>query len=507
MALQIAFTMATINDLPNEIASAICQFLDTRDELRAVRFLNHSFDGASQLLLYRTLYLSTTPMSFDRINEIGKSSRLHPMVQVIVYNGNQFVGDRTLLAEDNATNGTGFWWWQDRFAGSGLGMTHYAMQRFISQFSEAKLFAFYQSYLHHLKQQQRLMEGNNEMDWLARALQRFPRLLAVEYTEDSQYDVETDTVIPFSPLNKLARRVLALPRSGMGDHDSRFWDLVEVVCALDRPIQLERLFKWRIGPDVCPIYVEREARLTRYRELVSSLVQLTLTFRWDIDPRSHRAAHLVRLLEDFKSLKVLNLGFECLPNVNEGWPGLTLPLRFEFLHTLALTRIEFSSSSLKDFLTNHSSTLQSLKLKNISLSDDTDYWAESCVGWIYIMQFLEQTMSLRSMTFDGHFTFICDNYIEIWNAIPQQALSLRAYNTTCNPLLSRIERYITENEPCPFTRKPDSHAPKAGNVRPEDFWTWEDEYDHSWISVNPYPTPRAESPPEYLDLVDGSWEI
>jgi hypothetical protein len=406
--------------------------------------------------------------------QVAQSERLRCLVEVVSYNGNQLY--KYAPIEDIK----GFEAWKGLYAGGGLGMDYLGRRQFLEQFTDDELrgyFANYVSYLHD--EQGAIVYTENETTLLTEALRNLPRLLKVEYTEESLKEqrimLSSESL---SSLNDIASRILALPEGRSIDTFHRFGTVLGVLSNLDLLSQLKEFSALNIASAVFCNAALFDMKL----DFLKSVQQLNMTFTGDnyINEGDTEAAILIEFLGKFQSLTNLRLmvapwttshefPFEVPPS-----PLFPNSLYWKNIHALHIGGITLYPADLRNLLQRHSNTLRSLELSDITFTFlEEAPPQEEQAQWILMIEYLEENLSLESMKFEGRFVYAD---IEAWNTFGQgMHYQIGPRQDEC--LVSRIERFIEHRGPCPFTLKDLPTAPST-YFHPKEIWTWE--VDSSW---------------------------
>jgi hypothetical protein len=157
--------------------------------------------------------------------------------------------------------------------------------------------------------------------------------------------------------------------------------------------------------------------------------------------------------------------------------------QWKHLRSLSLQAVATTEGCLRNFLQRHSQTLRFLEISNINLKVAAipDQYGRG--SWIHFIQFLNETMSLEYIRFDGCFSNLRDEGWVTRDADWERAFgivrALPQYSDDC--LKYRIERFITHAGPCPFTARTEKVDRESYNAAYDYHGLpWVFEEDNSW---------------------------
>ena len=84
MLVEMATTIAPMQQLPQELQIGICQHLDKQD-LKSARLLCKAITGSAEVILFAQIYIPTTDKGHDKLMAIGQHKRLRQHVKRIDY--------------------------------------------------------------------------------------------------------------------------------------------------------------------------------------------------------------------------------------------------------------------------------------------------------------------------------------------------------------------------------------------------------------------------------------
>ncbi|KFY80511.1 hypothetical protein V499_00635 [Pseudogymnoascus sp. VKM F-103] len=195
---------------------AVNECLD-RPDLRNVRLLHRAFDNAARRILFRTIFLKVNLHSFGKLSKISEHETLRHYVEVFIYDGREL----------EFAEGSGYEEWLHHTAAGGIGIPTDKRDKFLARFSQQQLHEYYFNFCRYVRLVQGpILQGDNEIKWLLKAIRRFPRLSVVEYAENEQGFKDDDRELqPMSFFSPLAQETLAEPEEGWGIWDKHFWAL------------------------------------------------------------------------------------------------------------------------------------------------------------------------------------------------------------------------------------------------------------------------------------------
>ncbi|KFZ17825.1 hypothetical protein V501_01534 [Pseudogymnoascus sp. VKM F-4519 (FW-2642)] len=461
--------MPTLRDIPPEILSSFCECLE-RPDLRNVRLLNRAFDNAARRILFRTIFLKVNLHSFWKLAKISEHETLRQYVEIFIYDGRELE-----LAE-----GSGFEEWLHDTAATGMGIiTDKKREEFLARFSQQQLHEYYFNFCRYVRFfQGKILQGDNEIKWLLKAMRRFSRLSVVEYAENEQSLEEGRELQPMSFFSPLAQRTLAEPENGWGVSDTHFWVLVCAVFGSQHPQQVTALRGEMLDHENM-----RKVEHVIPQLNLESIQLLCLefksegVFKIEDDMSKISTRSLATLLTRAPNLTSLRLSYGSHPTICRN--RLFDPsLHWKHLTNLSLQSLALSPSHFQQLLQRHSTTLLSLELSNMDLEqrDNEIYEGSAQALWITMIKFLSHSMSLKQIKLIGSFE---TNTNEAWSTYGDGDISVcRPRQDGC--LLSRIEHFIIHGGLCPFMLKMDaSYNEEFWN--PKHSWTWEE--DDTWRFV------------------------
>ncbi|KAH8595330.1 hypothetical protein B0O99DRAFT_511971 [Bisporella sp. PMI_857] len=460
-----------------EVLARICVLL-SRSDLRSVRLLSHTWNNAAQRILFETVFLRINLQSFERLQDISRHEKLRKYVRIISYDGRTF---------GSSAARQGFQDWLRCSAGTGLGLAWEAKDEFLAQFSIQQLEKYYFNYCHYLFAQDHILRRGNEKQMLIDALQKLPGLSGVQYTVISGAETGISRKVPeLSSLSTLAQAILAEPEDYHRylESEGRFWNLLQSAYLSGHAQQLKSIRGSHL--DLERWNAAAKSFRDCYRAL-PALHYLSLEFGFS-QHGDGETIQLADMIAHASSLTSLRLSFD-----NFSWDDpsaiIHLPqvindgLQWKHLRSLSLQAVATTEGFLRNLLLRHSESLRSLELSNINLNVAAipDQYGRG--SWIHFIQFLNETMSLEHIRFDGCFSNLWD---EGW--VSRDADWERAFGVVCAPaqyskdcLKYRIERFIIHTGPCPF-------AARMGKVDTESYdaaydyhgLPWVFEEDNSW---------------------------
>ncbi|KAH6670153.1 hypothetical protein B0J14DRAFT_546063 [Halenospora varia] len=455
-------------DVPLEVVSSICEYVD-HSGLRNIRFLSRDFNGEARRILFRTLFVKVNHASFVKLSKIATHETLRCYVKAIVYDGREFESD---LADYTLEK------WLENDAATGIGIQPSKRAEFLARFPQEQLQMYYVEFRAYLSSQVYVLEADNETKWLRNACRSFPQLSTVEYAENERgaEGLELQPMTSFSPL---ARQILAEPEDGWGEFDRHFWALVRAVFSGQGCLrQITQLRGEMLDYDNFGTFYTVAPLLD-----LSCLRLLSLEFISEC--RGGSTPALASFLRRAPNLESLRLSYGDYGSHN------LLPSRlfdnllyWKQLRYLSLQNMNLPPWRLRKLLQRHSATLRSLELSSMTLQDSNKTLKGSTRAlWIAMIQFLSQSMSLKLVKFDGY--FVTDSG-EAWSTFGKEKDIFVSPPRYDNCLISRIEHFITNSGPCPFTLKSSDQQRKVdvevGHTEhswiPENFWAWEE--DNTW---------------------------
>ena len=293
-------------------------------------------------------------------------------------------------------------------------------------------------------------------------------------------------------MNEIARSILALPNNG-GDRRVSFKSFLEALCADQhhvKPPQLTHFSAFGLQ-DISFWY--RYVQTMNRNALGAIVRHLNVKFEMGCGIKLRfRGARILKafidFLEMFPVVRFLQLYFGC--HVVRNYPHEILPSpvfpnmpTWKNLHTLSLGTLITTSIALRKFLKDHSGTLRSLELSTISLETDLNIPRQSQAQWIDMLFFLNQELSLQHMKFSGYVTY---GTFEAWTTFGEgsDGPGIPRWDGC---LANRIEKFVSHEGPCPFTRRKSNGEPGL-HFHPREFWDWEEdkswEFDH--MQLRPY---------------------
>ncbi|ELR10084.1 hypothetical protein VC83_07588 [Pseudogymnoascus destructans] len=468
--------MLTLRDIPPEILSLFCECLDQQD-LRNVRLLNRAFDNAARRILFRTIFLKVNLHSFGKLSNISEHETLRHYVEVFIYDGREL----------EFAEGSAFEEWLHHTAATGIGMLSDTRDKFLARFSQQQLHEYYFNFCRYVRLVQGpILQGDNEIKWLLKAMRRFPRLSVVEYAENEQGFKDDDRELqPMSFFSPLAQETLAEPEEGWGRWDKHFWALVCAVFRSENPQQVKQLRGEMLDYESLRKVEKAIPQLT-----LKNIQLLCLEFTSEDHMSQASTRSLAALLKRAPNLTSLRLSYgdhlRSLENISTSFRSrlFDTSLHWKHLTNLSLQNLALSPSYLQQLLQRHSTTLLSLELSDMALQRGNETIEGGARAlWITMIQFLSQSMSLKRIKLIGRFTTDTN---EAWSTC-----GAGEDGSVCPPrqdgcLISRIEHFIIHGGLCPFTlRKPerlyDVHMDASHNEGPwipKHSWSWEE--DDTW---------------------------
>lgn len=110
-----------------------------------------------------------------------------------------------------------------------MGLVWEARSQFVAQIDSRELERCYINYLQAVFDQDYILHWKNEEEMLMDALQRLPKLTAIEYLVPSQKGTSLSCCVPpLDALNARTRRILAAPEDyhGYQHSEKHFWALL-----------------------------------------------------------------------------------------------------------------------------------------------------------------------------------------------------------------------------------------------------------------------------------------
>jgi len=143
--------------------------------------------------------------------------------------------------------------------------------------------------------------------------------------------------------------------------------------------------------------------------------------------------------------------------------------RRKFLRALSLRLVVTEPKNMQALPKRYSTTLRSLELNQavFGYSDESPEQPSGCekAPWILLFDFLNQSMKLDHVQLEGDFT---SQNTEAWTTRgKEENVVSPPYPSGC--LIDQIERFITQNGPCPFT-------PRVPEV--ETYMAHQEEFQH-----------------------------
>jgi hypothetical protein len=426
--ISIRDIMSHLHDLPPELISSVCEYLQDRTDLRNVRLLNPAFNGAARRILFHTLYLTVNLSSFEKLQKIARHETLRYLVEVIDYDGVELARFRIPRFKK----------WLDEHATYGMGIPRDKRAQFLARFTQEQLHTYHDNFCRFLGGQERLLEAGNVLTWLTEALRGLPRLSVLNLIEMPTMEPISDPELqPLEAWAPLARQILAEPVEFDAEDKPRnqhFGELLlAAVCCtfynkhfkslrtvnkwlisrssqskLEYPHRVREIHGRALDPETFHVLFDIIPQLA-----LEDLEGLSLEFFFlSSDSPSNNAA-IVQLLQHTSELQSLRISFSDFPDMD--YPEkfhLTTLLDSDFqwscLKHLSLQSLVTETSRLKSLLIRHSKTLRSLELSHITLHcrENGGGWALKGLErtpWISTIHLLSEQMSLESIKLEGYF--------------------------------------------------------------------------------------------------------
>ncbi|KAE9367260.1 hypothetical protein N431DRAFT_548813 [Stipitochalara longipes BDJ] len=452
--------------LPPEILDTICEHV-SRSDLRALRLTSTAWQPSADKVLFDVIYLKFSGASFQRLQNISGHAKFCKLVHHIHYDSRQLENAPAFMKRSLDLSNDHYLSSYTRVANAqrlAKGVTpRLEFVEALTQFQE-----FQSNFLDYAAAQRSLSRDGNGRNTLRICISKLVNLLGVRH---SFHEIRAPLwhLPRFEGPDPVSGRILGeLNVQTSSKAHEHFWDLFSAVCSSGATPRLRELhgskFQLQKWLTAATPYINFFADLGALRDLNLEL-ELPQTY---VEPTT-----LTQLLKSVPFLQSLQL------NLIPEYHGIYLTLvntipsnsHWRYLRHLFLHGFETTEDYLRSFLVHHANTLHSLELGNILFRHPDSTKAGS---WIEFFLFLNQSMRLKSVKFDGKLSNCVD---ESWYADSHDSVfySWPDDPDICDCLKHRIERFITVDEPCPF-----EPLAEDADLTPYFNLPWMFETDFSW---------------------------
>lgn len=433
---------------PAEVVQMICTGLSTAD-LKSMRLVCRKLSHMVAPSLYRSILLKPNVGSFRRMQSIAAHPRFRNYVKTLVYSGImlQPLGKYS-MSEKGYRKANG--------QGSSAEAYSYAIEEFKESFTDHLFADPHRKYCDGEWRKRTPKILGREYAYLVNSMRSLPRLEEVCYDSGEHCSSPShDGPIGLNNLTSIGRDVLVEPIP-TGGHKCR----IEQPTLLLSAAYTAQKNVTSIRASIVPL-----AAFEQLDHIYIALTEVTracqiFSLQTSFDP-FHRIGESVlsSMLANAPLLHTLELSFGRLSDdYSPGIVGLK-GLFDQRKHWPNLKRLQLQGmyaieSLLMEVLTLHASTLRSLRLGDIRLREHERLpSADNYGSWVSIIQFLQSSMGLQHMSFEGT---LSNGWDEAWCIRdPDQG---KVWNTSMQEsavglcLKHRVERFVVEGGDFPLVK-------------------------------------------------------
>lgn len=434
------------NSAPPEIMDEICQQL-AAPELKAARLVCRSFNPVAEKYLFRQILVKINLSSFRKLAFISRHPTLCHHVRMVHYDGKLL--PRKFRNRNSWLRG-GIGYIVAPFKTDPVKYTNAV--EFQNQLTLVELEYHHMQYCAFLDSQDRLL-GENEETWLADAFACFKNLESVVYGETTKDCLLHATCrqkksMNWRTMSTTAKETLIEPQSHIDTESNAFSFAALLEASRAEPGRVKSIEASVTWPILA-------LKPSAFADSARTLRHLTLEVSWFHGQGSWTGDHLAMIIGSASMLQTLRLSIkrhESFKN-NDMLPSVELEDLLVYrghwpcLETFRMTGIVASDSALRKFLEAHANTLRSLELC------DTSLCPLSSESWVAMIAFLQQSLHLTHIHFDGCLWSVND----CWEARTEHYYE-RHPGKLPRPIIpfpqdclkKKIERYIVYGGQCPL---------------------------------------------------------